>query len=71
MSSNLHHRRARSNGGTKNRPKGNCVKVDCKKHYFWHCLFGNMTGAQIANELNTLWLDPAFKVVPRKLFNSK
>jgi hypothetical protein len=64
MSGNRHHRCPRSQGGSKNKPvKGNCVVVDAIKHYFWHCLFGNMTGEQIAHELNTKWLDPRFKVV--------
>ncbi len=66
MSSNRHHRRPRSQGGSTNRPKNNVVLVDEKLHYFWHGLFSNMTGDQIAIELNTKWLDPAFKVVPAK-----
>jgi hypothetical protein len=64
MSSNRHHRCPRSHGGTKNKPvRGNCVKVDKDKHHFWHCLFDNLPGEQVMNELNTKWLDPRFKVV--------
>jgi hypothetical protein len=66
VSSNRHHRRPRSQGGTRHYPKGNYVKVDEKKHYFWHCLFGNMTGEQIANELNRSWLDPDFVTSRRR-----
>ena len=63
MSSNRHHRRPRSQGGTRHKPKGNCVRVDSRLHYYWHCIFGNMTGDRVAHELNTKWLDPAFKVI--------
>ena len=63
MSSNHHHRRPRSRGGS--RHNGNYVKVDAERHHYWHCLFGNMTGEEIMREINTLWLDPRFKVVPR------
>ena len=63
MSSNRHHKKCRSNGGnTSNR---NCVRVDAKRHYFWHALFGNMTGEEIAQEINKLWLDGDYKVVRR------
>ncbi len=63
MSSNNHHRRPRSQGGTTNKPKNNKVRVDEGKHYFWHCLFGNKTGEEIARELNSMWLDPVYRVV--------
>ena len=66
MSRNLHHRCPRSRGGTKNFPEGNCVRVNARRHYLWHCLFGNMTGESIAQDINTNWLDPRFKVVYRK-----
>ena len=65
MSSNRHHRRPRSQGGTTNKPKGNCVRVDVNKHHFWHSLFDNKPGHLVAKELNTMWLDPAFIVVRR------
>jgi hypothetical protein len=61
MSSNRHHRKPRSLGGETNRH--NCVMVNARRHYFWHQLFGNMNGWEIAREINTLWLDPEFKVV--------
>ena len=63
MSSNRHHRLPRSRGGETN--KHNCVRVDEKRHYYWHCLFQNMTGAEIMQDINTNWIDPKFKVVPR------
>lgn len=63
MSRNRHHRRPRSQGGKTNR--WNCCKVDSKRHYFWHCLFGNMPADAIMEDINTHWLDPRFKVVPR------
>jgi hypothetical protein len=59
MSSNRHHKLPRSRGGGLGR---NCVRVDQKRHYFWHCLFGNMTGEEIAEEVNRCWLDPRFKL---------
>ena len=64
MSSNRHHRLARSRGGSTN--NHNCVRVDSKRHYYWHALFGNMTGEEIALEINKLWLDPNYKVVKMK-----
>lgn len=63
MSSNWHHRKPRSLGGKTN--KKNCVRVNKKRHYFWHCLFGNMSGEEIMADINNFWLDPRFKVVPR------
>lgn len=61
MSSNRHHKKPRSLGGGTNHR--NCVRVDTKRHYFWHQLFGNMNGWEIAREINHFWLDPDFKVV--------
>lgn len=63
MSSNIHHRRPRSKGGTTRWPRGNCVKVVARRHYFWHCLFGNMSGESIIEEINRLWIDPTCKIV--------
>jgi hypothetical protein len=61
MSNNRHHRLPRSRGGDSGRR--NCVRVDAKRHYFWHCLFGNMDGWEISDEVNRCWLDPRFKLV--------
>ena len=70
MSSNIHHRCPRSQGGTKRWPtKDNCVKIDEKLHYFWHCVVGNKTGDQIMVLMNNLLLDPRYKVVRRKHFS--
>jgi len=66
MSCNRHHRCPRSQGGTKRWPKGNYVKIDANLHYRWHCLVGNKTGEQIMQLLNSLLLDPRFKVVRLK-----
>jgi hypothetical protein len=63
MSTNIHHRKPRSRGGKTN--KYNCVKVDAERHYYWHRLFQNMSGDQIMIEINSIWLDPAYKVVHR------
>jgi len=63
MANNTHHRLARSRGGKTN--KFNCVRVNEKRHYAWHVMFGNMTGEEIAREINNLWIDPRFKVVLR------
>jgi hypothetical protein len=71
MSSDKHHRRPRSLGGKSN--KRNRVRVDENRHHFWHCLFQNMPGDQIARELNTMWLDSDYITVhkstltPRRL----
>jgi hypothetical protein len=64
MSSNRHHRLPRSRGGGSDRR--NCVKVDAKRHHYWHCLFGNMTGEEIMSDINTNWLDTRFKVIYNK-----
>ena len=63
MSTNRHHKRPRSRGGKSD--KYNCVKVDADKHYFWHRLFGNMSGDEIMMEINSIWLDGRYKVVHR------
>lgn len=63
MSSNWHHKRPRSRGGKTSH--NNCVRVDKKRHYWWHCLFSNMSGEEIMADINTNWLDSRFKVVPR------
>ena len=63
---NVHHKWARSRGGPTNR--WNCCKVNSKLHMYWHAMFGNLTGEEIAREINSRWLDPRFEliVIPRK-----
>ena len=58
---NVHHRWPKSKHGPTNR--WNCCKVDAKRHNLWHCLFGNMTGEEIAEEVNRCWLDPRYKLI--------
>jgi hypothetical protein len=53
-----HHRKPRSLGGT-NCPE-NISRIKHKKHLAWHCLFGDMTAQEIAEEINKHYLDPAF-----------
>jgi hypothetical protein len=64
MNSNVHHKRPRSRGGRSD--NRNCCKVDSKRHYAWHVLFGNKTGDEIMEEINTLWLDPDYEVVKKQ-----
>jgi hypothetical protein len=63
MANNVHHRLPRSRGGKSN--KYNCANVNKTRHYWWHCMFSNMTGEQIMQDINTNWLDPRFKIVKR------
>ena len=62
MSSNRHHKRPRSRGG---KGGNNVVRVDSLRHYFWHSLFGNMTGYEIMQDINRNWLDNRYKVIQR------
>lgn len=57
---NRHHRLPKSRGGKTNRK--NCCKICARRHFFWHCLFGNMTGEEIMYEVNSTMLDPRFKL---------
>ena len=54
-----HHRRPRSLG-LNNEPE-NISYIKFKKHQAWHMLFGDMSAHQIAEEINKLYLDPAYK----------
>jgi hypothetical protein len=56
-----HHRKCRSNGG--NGDKGNLVEVDRDRHNFWHAMFRNMKPDEIVDEINSVWIDPEFKVM--------
>lgn len=55
---NKHHRKCLSLGGSSH-PE-NISIVDAKTHQAYHRLFGNMRPYQIAEELNRVWIDPAF-----------
>jgi hypothetical protein len=57
----LHHRKPRSIGG-KNDPR-NVILLPHVKHEAWHLLFANHTAEQIAEEINRLYLDPAFRFI--------
>lgn len=57
-----HHRKSKSLGGTAE--KGNISKIPHKKHQAWHTLFpGNWTAERIAEEINRVYLDPAYRLV--------
>ncbi len=58
MKKERHHRKPKSIGGGSEPP--NTIYVPDYKHRAWHTLFGNMTARQIADEINTTWLDPSF-----------
>jgi hypothetical protein len=66
---NRHHRRAKSQGGGNGRIQGipNVVKVEKKLHDAFHFLFPNPHPSAVADALNSVWIDPAYKlvVVPR------
>jgi hypothetical protein len=53
-----HHRKPISRGG-KTTPQ-NLSMVSCVKHRAWHTLFANMSPPEIAEEINSVWLDPDF-----------
>lgn len=61
---NRHHRRCRSNGGTKGIYKGEkfLVFVDARRHSLWHQLFQNMTPEEIIEDINKQWLDPMWEL---------
>ena len=56
--SDKHHRRCRSNGGTNS--ETNISVVDSKQHSSWHNLFQAMDAYQIAQIINNVWLQPEF-----------
>ena len=59
---NKHHRQQRIFGGTGRTTGGrkNIVVVNAKKHVAWNILFDGMTPDQIANEINSYWLNPDY-----------
>lgn len=59
-----HHRKCRSNGGTDS-PK-NISIVSEKSHQAWHTIFQDMNPEEIAQVINSVWLDPAYYFECRK-----
>lgn len=58
----VHHRRARSLGGTNE--KRNTVTVRRTKHEAFHKLFGAGDPLEVAKILNETWLDPDYVMIP-------
>ena len=56
-----HHRRCKSNGGKGKRRNGSYVSPN--DHKAWHTLFENMTPHQIAEVINTLWIERRYKFI--------
>jgi len=71
ITTNWHHRRAKTNGGL--RDISNMVRVCRLKHRAYHALFGTKQAKDVAVELNRLayilnetWIDPDYELVARK-----
>jgi len=54
-----HHKRAKVNGGKANRHNISIVPIH--KHRAWHTLFETKQPYEIAEEINTRWLDPRYR----------
>jgi len=69
--STKHHRRPRylfKEVKKERRHNNNISKKRCaKKHSAWHCIFDVKDVPEIADDLNTIWLDPEYIVIPVKL----
>lgn len=59
-----HHRRCRSHGGSSE--PDNISIVDQYRHNFWHAMFRNMTPEQIFDEINEVWIDPAYQIILKR-----
>ncbi|MBI5046026.1 MAG: hypothetical protein HZC14_03465 [Candidatus Niyogibacteria bacterium] len=59
-----HHRYPTSSGGTDE--PSNISYVSSGKHAAWHLLFKNYSPVEIANIINTTWLDPDYIIVVTK-----
>lgn len=57
----VHHKLMKSQGGD-NSPR-NISIVPLNKHRAFHLLFGNKRPHEIADVLNNIWLDPAYKFI--------
>jgi hypothetical protein len=55
-----HHKKCVSNGGTNN-PQ-NLSMVREKDHQAWHRLFQNWSVPDIVDELNSVWIDPDYRI---------
>ncbi len=55
-----HHRKCKSRGG--NGKPANITMVEERLHKAFHLLFSNMDAYQIAQQLNSFWLDPDYHV---------
>lgn len=63
----IHHRKPRAQDGKHWKPEINQIKVPLTQHRAWHTLFdGTLTVFQICAIINTVWLDPEWKLVPRR-----
>lgn len=61
MNIDRHHRLPRSNGGSNSNSNISLVRKDL--HVAYHKLFGNATPDEVAEILNKVWIDPAYKLV--------
>lgn len=61
MAKQRHHRKCKSNGGT--RIKRNISKVKPTEHKAFHILFSNKDTYGIAEILNETWIDPDYKLI--------
>jgi hypothetical protein len=58
-----HHRKPKCQGGTA--AKENISRIPLKKHAAFHTLFpGDWTVERIANELNRVYIDPDWELIP-------
>lgn len=56
-----HHRKPKAQGGTDD--PDNLIRVLKSKHEAWSCLFeGTKTPQEIVDEINNVWIDPAYRV---------
>lgn len=61
MNIDKHHRLPRSKGGSNSNSNISLVRKDL--HVAYHKLFGNATPDEVAEILNKVWIDPAYKLV--------
>jgi hypothetical protein len=58
---NNHHRKPKSLGGKDSQK--NISRLPTIKHLAWHVLFENWPPERIVEEINNVYLDPAFRFV--------
>lgn len=56
-----HHRKSKSRGGN-SKPENISVVPD-HRHKAWHVLFADKHPEHIAEIINAIWLDPAYKFI--------